>query len=273
MWRINFSNIIYRYADKYHVSAQLSSRNITIPDYNYESIPPTYTPLSAPLASPFTMMSPKSPKLSLNFGSKFHQPQLKPIYIPKLRGLEVCLHRRGTRWYLVFGRAYGMANGWKLAAQLNNPGPNNTASEPPSSHSHLNRRFWLRDGGSWETGLAGLNCEDLLGTDVEPGFLKDTGIRRVVAVEDKGVEGGMKLKGEEKRLVDAVGGQVSEERLVEVLLKDEELSQRCAYCGGWEYTYDGDKRHKKIELGNNGKEYHWCGVSNPGVARVVYLFS
>jgi len=37
--RINFSNVIYRHADKYHVSAQLSSRNIAKPDYNYESHP------------------------------------------------------------------------------------------------------------------------------------------------------------------------------------------------------------------------------------------
>jgi hypothetical protein len=230
--------------------------------------PPTYTLYSSSLIPPSTMMSPKSPKLSLDFGSKFHQPQLKPIYIPKLNGLEVCLHRRGSSWYLVYGRAYGMAEGWKLSARLNDPAHNNTASEPPSSHSHLNRRCWLRDGYSWEGGNGQLGCEDLLGTDVEPGFLRDTGMRRMVAVEGKGVGGRMKRKGEEKRLVDAVGGNVGEERLVEVLLKDEELSQRCAYCGGWEYTYTGHKRHKKIEWGKNGKEYYWCGVSNPGIAGV-----
>jgi hypothetical protein len=151
-----------------------------------------------------------------------------------------------------------MANGWKLAAELNDPGPSNTASEPPSSHSRLNRRFWLKDRKSWEGVNAMLGCEDLLGADVEPGFLKDTGIRRTIAVEGTGRA---KNETEESELVDAVGGIVVEERLVEVLLKDEELSQRCAYCGGWEYTYTGDERHKKIETGKSGKVYYWCGVS------------
>ncbi|KAF2798810.1 hypothetical protein K505DRAFT_371450 [Melanomma pulvis-pyrius CBS 109.77] len=178
---------------------------------------------------------------------KFSKPPLPSISIPSLGGIEVVLHRRGLRWYLVFGRAYGMAAGWKLCAQLNEPRPQDTDSSPPSSHSHLNPRFWLRDGADWELGNSMVSADDLLRDDVEPPFLKDTGLRRTVEVKTDRKEGEM------KSLFANSEGCVVEERLVEVLLKADQLSQRCAYCGGWEYTYEGDKRHQKVAAGAHGR--------------------
>jgi hypothetical protein len=78
---------------------------------------------------------------------------------------------------------------------------------------------------------------DLLG--VEPVVFKDVGLRRKVNVDKKEVE----------------------ERLVEVLMKEEEYCQRCAWCGGWEYSGGDSPRYcKEKEQDKNGALY-WCGVS------------
>lgn len=50
------------------------------------------------------------------------------------------------------------------------------------------------------------------------------------------------------------------EALVEVLLSPSQLSQRCAYCGAWEYS-DDDTRHQKVGKVKNNMDLYWCGVS------------
>ncbi|SJL08551.1 uncharacterized protein ARMOST_11917 [Armillaria ostoyae] len=141
--------------------------------------------------------------------------------------IEVALHRRCNRWYIVYPRAYGMADGWKLFAPLNQPQPSDSSTTPPKQSLH--HRFWLRECPS-------VALTDLLAAT--PPILKATGTTRRVKVEDKEIE----------------------EPQVEVLLNDEQLCQRCAYCGCWEYSYPGETRHEKVaQRGEDG--IYWCGVS------------
>lgn len=185
-----------------------------------------------------------------NFQSVFNmeeptQVKIQDIYTSKIP-MAVALHRRGNRWYLVFPRAYGMAEGNKLFACLNDPQPQDGSPDPPSSQFNLNPRFWLRDGKDWDVlwgGWSYIDVEDLL--SAETPFLKDSGLRRKVKIGSG--------KGKEWREV--------EERLVEVLLKEEQLCQRCAYCGGWEYSYQGDVRYRKVGEGRDARPMYWCGVS------------
>lgn len=140
--------------------------------------------------------------------------------------IEVALHRRCNRWYIVYPRAYGMADGWKLFAPLNQPQPSDSSTTPPKQSLH--HRFWLRECPS-------VALTDLLAAT--PPILKATGTTRRVKVEDKEIE----------------------EPQVEVLLNDEQLCQRCAYCGCWEYSYPGETRHEKVtQRGEDG--IYWCGV-------------
>ncbi|KAF1994948.1 hypothetical protein P154DRAFT_624298 [Amniculicola lignicola CBS 123094] len=162
--------------------------------------------------------------------------------IPGRFSLPTALHRRGLRWYLVFPRAYGMAGGWKLFGALNDLHQQDTDADPPSSQFNLNPRFWLRDGNDWASGdgYSTINADELLNSETP--FMKDSGVRRKVWIE---------TKGKERREV--------EEKLVEVLLKEEELCQRCAYCGVWEYCYQDSTRHRKVGEGKDGRLVYWCG--------------
>jgi hypothetical protein len=170
-----------------------------------------------------------------------HQVPLHPLNFPSL-GFEVGLHRRGNTFHVILTRAYGIANGYKLWAQLNLPQPLDPSSDPPASHARLNPRIWLRDGSEWTSGNSKMTFEELMGT--EPSIPKDSGLRRKVKTRG--------YHGEETEI---------EERLVEVLLKEEEYCQRCAWCGVWEDKFETLTRYRKAGNGKDGRPLYWCGVS------------
>lgn len=147
--------------------------------------------------------------------------------------IPVALHRRGHRWYLVFPRHYGMAEGYKLWASLNDPQPADSLQCSPLGNN-LNPTFWLRETHDYTN----IKLEDLLAID--PPIIKDRGIKRTV-----------KLPGSTVTI---------EESLVEVLLKEEQLCERCSYCGGWETVYAGNVKFQR-ESETNGIAIYWCGVS------------
>ncbi len=81
--------------------------------------------------------------------------------------IEVALHRRYNRWYIVYPRAYGMADGWKLFAPLNESQLSDLSTAPPKQSLH--HRFWLRECPS-------VALADLLAAT--PQILKATGTTR-----------------------------------------------------------------------------------------------
>jgi hypothetical protein len=156
-------------------------------------------------------------------------------------GLEVGIHRHCNTFYIILTLAYGIASDYNMYAQLSFPQPLDPSPDPPASHLHLNPRIWLRDGRDSECGNSKMAFEELLGA--EPSIFKDCGLRRKVNARH-------------------VGGAMNEieERVVQVLLKEEEYSQRCAWCGVWEDI--GERtRHPKAGDGKGGRLLHWCGVS------------
>lgn len=184
-------------------------------------------------------------------------PPLIPFHTTRHRGwdaIEHALHRRGNEWYVVFTRGYGMAYS-RCVGQISSPGESSSSSspsswtlkkkasathDPPSSKPHLNPRFWLRDGRDFEPSYFGselLDFDTLFST--EPRVLADTGMRRTRKCGEKDVE----------------------ERLVEVIVKEEGISQRCATCGEWESTYHCSARHQKVGEDGDGMPIYWCGVS------------
>jgi hypothetical protein len=171
------------------------------------------------------------------------QVPLHALKIPSV-GLEVGLHRRGNTFYVVLTRAYGISSGYKIYAQLNFSQPRDPSPDPPSSHAHLNTRIWLRDGSEWNGGNPMMTFEELMGA--EPSVVKDSGLRRKIKAKGH--------LGEEKEI---------DERLVEVLLKEEEYCQRCAWCGVWEDSLETLTRYGKAGDGKDGRPIYWCGVSHP----------
>lgn len=166
------------------------------------------------------------------------------IYFSSFKA-PLALHRRANRYHIVLPRAYGMSSGYKNWLCLNNPGPNDASPDPPVSHAHLNPRIWLRSGRDWvyKDSNYGLTLEVLM--SAEPRVFKDSGLRRTA-----------------KDVIHKHGNEVEiEEWLVEVLLKEEELCQRCAWCGRWELSYVGEPRFGKAGEGKNGRPMYWCGVS------------
>ncbi|KAK4952451.1 hypothetical protein LTR10_009257 [Elasticomyces elasticus] len=163
--------------------------------------------------------------------------RMRTFYTP-LVGFESALHRRGNSWYIVFPRAYGMLYGVKLHGVLNDERTAPNHDPPSSSESDLNPRFWFRDGSDYVDGEVNLRVRwhDLVTAD--PQFLKDSGLRRTVRLGD---------------------GKEVEERLVEVLWKEEELCQRCRFCGVWEYCYEDSVRHREVDVGKDGRPVYWCG--------------
>ncbi|KAF2104418.1 hypothetical protein NA57DRAFT_70625 [Rhizodiscina lignyota] len=157
--------------------------------------------------------------------------RLVSFYTPKIK-LEVALHRRGNLWYIVYSRAYGMAEGWKLFAALNDP----EQADVSTASTERNTRFWLQE----KLGPCPILLEDLLAAT--PPIIKDLGIKRKA-----------KTKPKESQDVDVI-----EESLIEVLLKEEELCHRCAYCGAWEYSYDHSTRHRRVTEPGTSALY-WCG--------------
>jgi hypothetical protein len=155
------------------------------------------------------------------------------LYFPNFK-LPSALHRRGNAFYVVFPRPYGMACGNKCFAQLNFPRSADPAPNPPPSQVHLNPRFWHREGGGDPFEMSFAN---LMG--VEPAVFKDVGICRTVKV----------------------GKKEAKERLVEVLIKEEEYCQRCAWCGRWEYSYERSAKHQREEEPKGCRVLYWCGVS------------
>ncbi|KAH7125205.1 hypothetical protein B0J11DRAFT_579767 [Dendryphion nanum] len=167
-----------------------------------------------------------------------HDDKILDIYTPKTK-IATAFHRRGDRFFLVLPRAYGMAEGWKLWGELNFPKPSDPSPDPPSSHPRLNPRFWFREGKDQQPTNTLVSLEDLLQAEVP--FLKDTGMRRSLWVsEDR-----------DAREVDEV--------LVEVIIKEAQYCQRCAYCGAWEYSYPDSARHQRVGKGKTGRPWYWCG--------------
>jgi hypothetical protein len=164
--------------------------------------------------------------------------RLTDFCIPNL-GIQMALHRRKNSWYIVLARAYGMANGNRLCGILNSPLSSSSSVDPPQRHPNLNPRIWLRDDSVWAYDKSVSSIDRLLST--EPPIFKDSGLARKVEVKDDG------------------GVRLIEERLVEVLLKEEELCQRCAWCGYWEEV--DYHRHRKAGEGSDGRPLYWCGVS------------
>ncbi|KAF2877766.1 hypothetical protein BDV95DRAFT_449 [Massariosphaeria phaeospora] len=78
----------------------------------------------------------------------------------------------------------------------------------------------------------------------EPRVFKDSGLKRTVKI---------KIRGDVEKDI--------EERLVEVLFKEEQLCQRCAWCGEWEYSYASSTRHRRVREGKDGRPIYWCQVS------------
>ncbi len=163
---------------------------------------------------------------------------------PKSSGILSALHKRGNRWYAVSPRAYGMADGWKLWAALNEP----RAADAVSPAGKDSMRFWHR---APQSGVipGQFSLEDLLA--VEPPIFRDAGLRRkaVSPPNPPGSGGGPEQD-----------DTAIEEALVEVLLAPDQLSQRCAYCGAWEYSGD-DARHLKVGETRDHVGIYYCGVS------------
>lgn len=178
-------------------------------------------------------------------------PTLRSFYTPRIP-VQVALHRRGDVWYLVLARAYGMANGNMYWEQISSPDDSerggSATHDPPDTKPTLNPRFWFRDAKDWGDNVPHQNIEveDLLA--VEPELLKDSGLRRTRTTD---VWEGKEI----------VGKRETEERLVEVMLKEEELSHRCMSCGGWELGYASSPAFQNIGLGKDGRPIFWCGVS------------
>jgi hypothetical protein len=122
-------------------------------------------------------------------------------------GLELGIHRHCNTFYIVLTRAYGLARGYKIWTRLNFPQPLDPSPDPPASHPHLSPRIRLRDARDSEFGNSKMTFEKLMGA--EPSIFKDSGLRRKVNAKHVG---GAKME--------------VEERLVEVLLKEKEYSQR-----------------------------------------------
>lgn len=171
--------------------------------------------------------------------------------------LDVALHRRGHEWFIVYPRAYGMAEGNKLVGQISSPeeaspptGRSNATHDPPSSTLDLNPRFWLREGRDFGHGCGNemLEAEDLL--RAEPAVLKDSGLKRTRKVAN--AKRGWGKEGSERECT---------ERLVEVLIKEEGLCHRCATCGQWETCYADSVRHEKVGENKDGRPVYWCRVS------------
>lgn len=106
-----------------------------------------------------------------------------------------------------------MLNGWKLFSPLNEPQASDLSTAPPKQNLH--HRFWLHECDI-------ITLKDLLAAT--PPILKATGTTRRVKVADEEIE----------------------EAQVEVLLDEDQLCQRCAYCGCWEYSYAGETRYEKV---------------------------
>ncbi|KZT27899.1 hypothetical protein NEOLEDRAFT_1176477 [Neolentinus lepideus HHB14362 ss-1] len=160
----------------------------------------------------------------------------RPLFIfstPKIN-LSMALHRRANRWYIVWGRAYGMAV-TRWVSSLNSPRPTDPpTTAPPKGLEHLNHRFWFNP--SCEENAEEF-LQDLLSA-TKP-FIKVTGNSR-----------------REKAGRDPKNEVEIDARQVEILVSDEELSRKCSYCGTWES--DGDERRwYKVEDGVD--PVYWCG--------------
>jgi len=156
------------------------------------------------------------------------QHPLVILGIPPSRGLATALHRRRNVWHIVWARGYGMAS-TKHVATLNCP----QDSDPPAGATQpLGRhRFWFNSDNEY---LATL--ENLLQADTP--FLRLTGRSRM-----------------ERRASDGPKVQI-EAKEVEVLICDEGLSRKCAFCGYWESI--GSARFLKVGMDKEDPLY-WCG--------------
>jgi hypothetical protein len=156
--------------------------------------------------------------------------------------LEVALHRCGGQWYIVFPRAYGMANGSRFFGCLNDPQPGDASTRMICVKSSINDRFWLRNGTDWDQEWRNtmIQVEDLLAVD--PPLFKKCGVTRSVET----AIGGMQM--------------MVEEVLVEVLVQEAQLCQRCKFCGSWEVNYEGTARYLRIEGKETVDSSFWCQV-------------
>lgn len=155
------------------------------------------------------------------------QHPLISLAIPPARGLATTLHRRRAVWYIVWGRGYGMASS-KHVATLNQPqdsDPPFSASPPSGRH-----RFWFNSDNNVFATL-----ENMLDADTPC----------------------IRLTGRSRMETCAVYGSKAEieAKEVEVLICDEGLSRKCAFCGQWE-NVDG-LRYLKVGMDKEDPLY-WC---------------
>jgi hypothetical protein len=158
-------------------------------------------------------------------------------------GIELALHRRRNRWYVVLPRAYGMAES-RWWADLNHPRPTDPPSTgPPTSHPHLHHRFWFNSNH--------VTLDDIL--KAEPPVLKVTGISRMEKAATVGSDTDVTVEANQ----------------VEVLISEDELCRRCAFCGLWEVS-NSNYRYEKVGQDGDDRIY-WCGVSEYGVTKTSLL--
>ncbi|KAG7439802.1 uncharacterized protein BT62DRAFT_688308 [Guyanagaster necrorhizus] len=70
------------------------------------------------------------------------QTRLVSFHTPVIH-IEVAPHRRCNLWYIVYPRAYGMADSRKPFAPPNQPQPSDSSTALPKQGLH--HRFWLRE--------------------------------------------------------------------------------------------------------------------------------
>ena len=162
--------------------------------------------------------------------SDVSQHPLVIIHMPPSMSLSMALHRRRNVWHIVWARGYGMAS-TKHVATLNSPRDSDSISNPSSSQTPGRHRFWFNSDNSY---LATL--ENVL--QAEPPFLRLTGRSRSE----------IRNSHEPKVQIEA--------KEVEVLICDEGLSRKCAFCGQWEGEYD--VRFLRVGIDKDDPLY-WCG--------------
>ena len=161
------------------------------------------------------------------------QHPLVILHIPPSRAYKRLLHRRRNIWYLVWDLTSGIA-AIKHVATLNYPqesDPPSTTMQPDGCH-----RFWFNPNEEHDCKL-----EFLL--QAEPPFIRLTGRSRIEKEQCFAPEN------------PTVNIEVKE---VEVLICEQGLCRKCAFCGCWEAI--GDVRFSMVGMDKDNPLY-WCGDS------------
>lgn len=106
--------------------------------------PPHLTGLSSPNKPHVAYLARLKGTRILGLGQMTENPPLgnalMSLHLPRVRGLELALHRRGDEWFVVSARGYGMAGGTRHWGQISSPeehssltGKKNATHDQPSS--------------------------------------------------------------------------------------------------------------------------------------------